>query len=53
MEEVNQHNSENSLWVVFNGEVYDLTMYYEYHPGGANKLIAVAGKDCTSFFSKL
>lgn len=26
-EEVSKHNSEDNLWLVINGEVYDLTEY--------------------------
>lgn len=52
MSEIKKHNTENSLWTVLNGNVYDLTMYLDYHPGGAKKLMMGAGKDCTFLFSK-
>jgi cytochrome b involved in lipid metabolism len=35
MEEVRQHNSPTDMWVVFDGNVYDITEYIQYHPGGA------------------
>ena len=52
MEEVEQHDTEESLWTVLNGKVYDLTTYLDYHPGGAKKLILGAGNDCSSLFRK-
>ena len=51
LEEVNQHNSKGDLWTVLNGNVYDLTMYLDYHPGGEKKLLMGAGDDCTFLFS--
>jgi cytochrome b involved in lipid metabolism len=53
MEEIEEHNSKDSLWTVLHGGVYDLTMYLDYHPGGAKKLLMGAGSDCTHLFSKL
>ena len=34
-EEVSEHCDEDSLWYTFRGGVYDLTPFYEGHPGGA------------------
>ena len=51
MEEVNQHNNSQSLWMVLNGKVFDLTSYQTHHPGGIPKLLKGAGKDATSLFS--
>jgi cytochrome b involved in lipid metabolism len=53
MAEIKQHNTAESMWTVLNGNVYDLTMYVDYHPGGPKKLMMGAGKDCTSLFSIL
>ena len=53
MEEIKKHNNENSLWMVLDGKVFDLTLYLDYHPGGRKKLLSGAGKDATSLFSKL
>jgi predicted heme/steroid binding protein len=52
MEEIKKHNSKESLWTVLNGNVYDLTTYLDYHPGGEKKLLQGAGRDCTSLFGK-
>lgn len=34
-EEVAEHCDEDSLWYSFRGGVYDLTAFYQGHPGGA------------------
>jgi len=52
MEEVKKHNTSNDLWTVLFGKVYNLTLYLDYHPGGAKKLMQGAGRDCTSLFNK-
>lgn len=51
VEEVKLHNKENDLWTILDGKVFNLTLYFDYHPGGAKKLMLGAGKDCTSLFS--
>jgi cytochrome b involved in lipid metabolism len=53
MQEIKQHNNKDSLWTVLNGNVYDLTSYLDYHPGGEKKLLQGAGRDCTSLFGKI
>lgn len=52
MSEVAKHTvSSGSIWTVYKGKVYDITMYLDYHPGGKEILETVAGKDCTESFS--
>ena len=52
MEEVSKHNSPPSIWTVYNGIVYDITMYLDYHPGGIDILKPCFGKDMTELFDK-
>lgn len=33
-------------------QVYNLTPYLMYHPGGKDILVKTAGRDCTSLFNK-
>jgi hypothetical protein len=35
MEEVAEHSEPDSLWYTFRGGVYDMTDFYQGHPGGA------------------
>jgi cytochrome b involved in lipid metabolism len=51
--EVQKHASATDCWSVIKGEVYDLTSYVKDHPGGANLIKAICGKDgSTSFASQ-
>jgi cytochrome b involved in lipid metabolism len=51
--EVLKHNTGTDCWSVIKGEVYDLTAYVKDHPGGANLIKAICGKDgSTSFASQ-
>ena len=45
MKEVALHNAPPSIWSVYNGAVYDITMYVNCHPGGTKMLEKVYGKD--------
>jgi cytochrome b involved in lipid metabolism/ferredoxin-NADP reductase len=51
MEEVVRHNSPQSAWSVYRGNVYDITDFLDAHPGGENLLHEKAmGQDCTEQF---
>ena len=52
MEEISKHNSKESCWTVIRGEVYDLTNWIDKHPGGADKILKICGKDGTDLFVK-
>jgi cytochrome b involved in lipid metabolism len=52
MEEISKHNSKESCWTVIRGDVYDLTNWIEKHPGGADKILRLCGKDGTDLFIK-
>lgn len=47
LEEVAKHNTEESMWIVINNTVYDVTKFAKLHPGGRVVLREVAGTDCT------
>ena len=49
-EEVKKHNSAESLWVVINGKVYDVTEFAKEHPGGDEILLEHGGTDSTQDF---
>lgn len=50
MEEVNKHSTKQDCWVVFNGDVYDLTQYVLNHPGGSNCFMPPNSKDMTKAY---
>ncbi|GAA5884410.1 hypothetical protein JCM6882_005239 [Rhodosporidiobolus microsporus] len=53
MEEVAKHNSPESLWVVIDGKVWDISKIYKHHPGGQHVLDHFAGKDATKLVKKV
>jgi len=50
MEEIEQHNTEDDVWIVVNDRVYDCTEYLELHPGGADSILINGGADSTEDF---
>lgn len=51
LEELKKHNSKDDVWILFRGEVYDVTKYVEQHPGGY-ALLRYAGKDASKAVSE-
>ncbi|KYQ90085.1 hypothetical protein DLAC_08669 [Tieghemostelium lacteum] len=47
LEEIAQHNTVDSCWMIIYNKVYDITSYIPSHPGGKNALLRFAGKDGT------
>ncbi|KAF8386525.1 hypothetical protein PRIPAC_75667 [Pristionchus pacificus] len=41
--QVEQHCTHDSLWIIYDGKVYDMTSFYPQHPGGT-ALLRKAGK---------
>lgn len=52
-DEVAKNNTADSLHIVIDSNVYDLTEFADAHPGGAHVLLQVAGKDATSEFFQM
>lgn len=53
MDEVAKHASEESCWVVVNGEVIDATGFLDDHPGGRKAILLYKGRDATEEFNML
>jgi cytochrome b involved in lipid metabolism len=51
MAEVATHNNASSCWSVVGGVVYDLTAWVKKHPGGAQAILSICGKDGTQAFT--
>ena len=54
LDEVEEHNKPDDLWIAVDGKVYDMTRYHKLHPGAAGPAIILknAGMDATSGFMK-
>lgn len=50
LKEVAKHAAGDSLWIVVDQKIFDVTAYLKDHPGGPAILKGVAGKDCTKEF---
>jgi cytochrome b involved in lipid metabolism len=48
--QVRKHKSADSIWVTYEGVVYDVTGFVEAHPGGKELLLTAAGLDLSHFF---
>ncbi|KII91632.1 hypothetical protein PLICRDRAFT_51769 [Plicaturopsis crispa FD-325 SS-3] len=46
--DVASHTSQSDCWVSRDGKVYNLSPFLSDHPGGADLLLAVAGKDLSA-----
>ncbi|KAM9966284.1 hypothetical protein ACTFIR_006489 [Dictyostelium discoideum] len=49
-QEVAKHCSLNSLWIIYNDDVFDVTNFVVEHPGGEEVLKGNGGKDATQEF---
>ncbi|GET85438.1 cytochrome b5-like protein [Leishmania tarentolae] len=48
--QVAEHNSKESGWLIINNSVYDVSDFYDDHPGGRDILLAHIGTDATEGF---
>ena len=45
LDEISKHNTKDSLWLIIDNKVYDVTKYHVYeHPGGPEVMLDRAGK---------
>lgn len=52
-EELAKHDKEEDCWVALKGNVYNVTTYLQYHPGGVEELLRGAGRDATDLFNEV
>ncbi|EPS41998.1 hypothetical protein H072_4055 [Dactylellina haptotyla CBS 200.50] len=48
--QVGEHDTKESLWVVIDEKVYDVSKFVDEHPGGEEVMLDVAGQDGTEAF---
>ncbi|KAK9476887.1 FMN-dependent dehydrogenase-domain-containing protein [Lipomyces japonicus] len=53
LDQVRQHNTASSCWVIIRNAVYDVTKFLSDHPGGKKSILIVAGKDATEKFDTI
>lgn len=49
-DEIARHNSASDCWTIISGQVYNLTPYLAYHPGGVSIVLPACGADGTTAF---
>ncbi|KAG0245860.1 hypothetical protein B0O80DRAFT_495853 [Mortierella sp. GBAus27b] len=49
--DVKAHNKPDDAWTVLNGNVYNITPYLPFHPGGEKEILRCAGRDGTRLFN--
>ena len=48
--EASAHNRANDAYLIISSVVYDITSFIQFHPGGQQVLLNLAGKDATTSF---
>jgi cytochrome b involved in lipid metabolism len=48
--DISSHSSKDSCWSTIEGKVYDLTSFISKHPGGADAILSICGKDGSELF---
>ncbi|THH16924.1 hypothetical protein EW146_g3791 [Bondarzewia mesenterica] len=49
-DELKQHTTKASMWLLIAGKVYDVTKFLDEHPGGDEVVLSESGKDGTEAF---
>lgn len=52
-EELAKHNKKNDAWICIKGNVYNVTSYMAFHPGGEDELMRGVGRDATMLFNEV
>ncbi|KAJ7287151.1 glyoxylate dehydrogenase [Mycena rebaudengoi] len=52
-QELAQHASRDSCWIIVHKKVYDITDFLDEHPGGSRIILKYAGKDATATYEPI
>lgn len=52
LSEISSHKGAESCYAAIDGSVYDLTPWIEAHPGGAENILILCGRDGTKEFKE-
>ena len=44
---MSRHRTKDDCWIIYRGEVYNVTSWLDKHPGGTQLLLDHAGEDVT------
>ena len=50
--EIKKHNTRFDGWIIVRDNVYNVTPYLPYHPGGDEIMLPVLGKDATKLYDR-
>ncbi|MFN4181105.1 MAG: cytochrome b5 domain-containing protein [Candidatus Paceibacteria bacterium] len=51
LEEIAKHNTRNDCYLIIKDSVYSVAGFIDQHPGGANKILEMCGKEATKTFT--
>ena len=51
--EIAKHNTRSDCYLIINNNVYDVSDYISYHPGGSRTITSRCGKEVTSIFARI
>ncbi|KAL8686582.1 MAG: hypothetical protein Q9218_007006, partial [Villophora microphyllina] len=52
-EEISKHNTADDLWIVIDGQVWDMTEFAPEHPGGIGIILQYAGHDASERYNEI
>ncbi|CAF0908594.1 unnamed protein product [Adineta steineri] len=53
LEELAKHNKKTDCWTAIAGNVYNISPYLDFHPGGVDEIMRGAGIDATTLFQEI
>ncbi|XP_055854818.1 cytochrome b5 reductase 4 isoform X2 [Episyrphus balteatus] len=53
LKELSKHCTNDDAWMAIRGNVYNITRYMDFHPGGPEELMRGVGKDATKLFEEV